>query len=103
MSPLSWLRYSSPGTAAGVAETKEVEETGDGDVAEDVVPEHLHQVEDEIGLAAGESADEPLDVAVDAEHGDTVAEPAEGPARPGGRRGRTLSSFRLRCRGRSER
>ena len=66
-------------SAAGVANAEQLEQAGDGDVAEDVVTEHLHQVEDEVGLAAGQAGDEALDVTVDAEDRDPVPQPAKGP------------------------
>ncbi len=66
-----------PGPAPGIPQTEQLEQAGDGDVAEDIVAEHLHQVEHQLGPAAGESGGEPLHVAVDAEDGDAVAKPPE--------------------------
>ena len=50
--PLVLAEVQLAGAAAGVLEAEQVEQPGDGDVAEDVVAEHLHQVEDQLGLPA---------------------------------------------------
>ena len=96
--PLVLAEVELARAAAGVAHAQQLEQAGDRDVAEDVVAEHLHQVEDEVGLAAREPGDEPLDVAVDAEDGDPVPQAAEGAGDLGHDRRRSPWSSRFRCR-----
>ena len=64
--------------AAGVADAEQVEDPGHGDVAPDVVAEHLQQVEDQVGLAPLHARDELAQVAVDAEDRRRVPPLAEG-------------------------
>ena len=78
--PLVLAEIELAGAAAGVLEAEQIEQAGDGNVAEDVVAEHLHEIEDQVRLAAGQPGDQPLDVAVDAEDGDPVP---QAPERPG--------------------
>ena len=51
--------------AAGIGDAGELEETRDGDVAEEVVVEHLHQVEDGApGAVTMQAVDQSLQIAV---------------------------------------
>ena len=64
------------GAAAGVLEPEQVEEPLHGDVAEHVLGEHLHQIEDEVGPPSLQAGEDPLYIGVNAEDGHLVALPA---------------------------